>query len=100
MGVDHSGSDIVVAKKLLHRSNIIPVFEQVSRKGMAESDLELTQDRVLMDKDILNYTKKWRKSKMLPFRGNGEGRVHPEAKESDLQDYPPRIYPLGGVLIR
>jgi hypothetical protein len=67
MGVDHSGSDIVVAMKFLHRSNIIPVFEQVSRKGTSGSDLELAQDRVLMHKNIMNYTKKWPNSKILPY---------------------------------
>lgn len=36
MGIDHCGSHIVVAEKLLYRSNVITTFQQMSDKRMPE----------------------------------------------------------------
>jgi hypothetical protein len=37
MGVDHRGTDIIMSKQLLHRSDVIPVFEQMGRKRVTQS---------------------------------------------------------------
>jgi len=37
MAVDHRGRNILMSKQLLHRTNIIPCFEQMSRKRIAEN---------------------------------------------------------------
>ena len=36
MGIDHRGADILMSKKLLNRSNIVPLFQQVCSEGVAE----------------------------------------------------------------
>jgi hypothetical protein len=36
MGVDHRGFDILMAKEFLNRADVIPVFQQVGRKGVPE----------------------------------------------------------------
>jgi len=39
MGINHRRFDIIMPQKFLHRSYIVPAFEQVSRKGMPEGYL-------------------------------------------------------------
>lgn len=36
MRIDHGRTDVLMPKELLNRSNIVPVFQQVRREGVAE----------------------------------------------------------------
>ena len=38
MGVDHRRAHVLVAQQLLDRPNIIPIFQQVGRKGVAKGE--------------------------------------------------------------
>ena len=37
MGVDHRGSDVIMAKQYLDRADVMATFEKVGSKGMAEA---------------------------------------------------------------
>ncbi len=58
MGINHRRTDILVAKQLLYCPNIVPIFQQMSGKGMAKSTTPDPFDDVRLEDSFVNNTLK------------------------------------------